>query len=89
MTGRWLALLLLGSGIAHAYHTTIERRQVPYTPSLARRFQERDGTSGDENIGNVQNSQYVANMTIGGQGYVVILGTDAYLHLIIKLISRP
>lgn len=78
MTGRWLAFLLLGSGIAHAYRTTIERREIPYTPSLARRFQERDVTSGDENIGNVQNSQYVANITVGGGTFVVILGMQTH-----------
>lgn len=74
MAGRWLSLLLLVSGGSYAYQTTIERRQVGFTPSLARRYQERDGNSGDENIGNVQNSQYVANITVGGGTFVVILG---------------
>lgn len=75
MLGHWLSLLLLlGSGGSYAYQTTIERRLTDYTPSLARKYRERDGSSGNENIGNVQNSQYVANMTVGGGKFVVILG---------------
>ena len=76
MTWRRLALLLLlGSEGSNAYQTSIERRQIDYTPSLARRYQERDGSSGNANIGNVQNSQYVGNITVGGGAFTVILGT--------------
>lgn len=75
MSGRWITLLLLlGSGGANAFRTNIERRTMNYTPSLARRFAARDGTSGDTDIGNVQNSQYVANITVGGGDFTVILG---------------
>lgn len=74
MTGRWLAFFLLGTGVAHAYRTTIERRKLDYTPSLARRFQERDASSGGTSIGDIQNSQYVANLTLGGAPFTVILG---------------
>ena len=75
MAWRPLALLLLlGPGRSNAYQTTIERRQIDYTPSLARRYQERDGSSGNENIGNVQNSQYVGNITVGSGAFTVILG---------------
>lgn len=48
-----------------------------YAPSLARRFAARDGTSGDTDIGNVQNSQYVANITVGGGDFTVILDTGS------------
>jgi hypothetical protein len=82
MAGRWLSFLLLVSRGSYAYQTTIERREIDYTPSLARQYQERDGSSGDENIGNVQNSQYVANITVGGGTFVVILGRSPDLLLV-------
>lgn len=79
MIGRWLAFLLLGSGAANAFRTSIERRDLGglYTPALARQYLKRDGTSGDTDIGNIANSQYVANITVGGGNFVVILDTGS------------
>ncbi|KAF8306322.1 acid protease [Clavulina sp. PMI_390] len=83
-----LSLSLSVFSPVNAYRTTIERRAIPpsaYAPSLARRFLSDDElakrataiTQGDTNINDVQNSQYVANITIGGANFNVILDTGS------------
>jgi hypothetical protein len=64
--------------IVSSFRTNIERRMALHTPVLERSIHERAGvTSSEVQIGNIANSQYIANITIGGAKFVVLLGTIA------------
>ncbi|KAF8342240.1 aspartic peptidase domain-containing protein [Cantharellus anzutake] len=75
----WLlsGLLLLVTSDALAYRGTFEARQIDRR--LIPRLNRRDATvsAGNETVGNIGNSQYVSNITIGGVTFNVILDTGS------------
>lgn len=89
-----LALVLLATSPADAFRLPFNRRVVqraieaskptsasgsPFSRALSGfGLSTRDVTSGNTTVGNIANSQYVANITIGGGNYNVILDTGRY-----------
>jgi hypothetical protein len=78
MPWRFVGLLLLSRIISIVgFHTRFQTRNVDI-PSFIR---SRDVTAGNSTIGNIGNSQYIANLTIGGAAFKVILGITDTLRI--------
>ena len=70
-----------------AYRGTFQTRQIDrrLIPSLNRR--NAIVSAGNETIGNIGNVQYVANITVGGSPFIVILGTCSLLFSVAYFIG--
>jgi hypothetical protein len=92
---RCLSLLLSLSGLALVAAITfpVEIRHVARTPSLQARANVSDQTTGNGTIPlrNNQNTQYITNVTLGGQSIPVLIDTGRYVWLYIssELFDQP